>query len=113
MSSEDSMETARGNSLMSEENSMPELVPAEKEPLRKTELAKEQRRLWLLQREGVILKDAIAKNKYSLQQCGRKDWSKKKRNDWKPQTCMIFWLRGVHPKDMTRTPSSYRTFDEK
>ena len=60
------METARGNSLMSEENSMPELVPAEKEPLRKTELAKEQRRLWLLQRECVILTNAIAKNKIFL-----------------------------------------------
>ena len=70
MSEEDSMVTTRGDSLKKEEvsmeDSMPLLVPAAKEDLCKTELAKEQRKLWLLQRESVILSNAIVKNKFFL-----------------------------------------------
>ena len=70
MSEEDSMVTARGDSIKKDEDSMedsmPLLVPAAEEDLCKTELAKEQRKLWLLQRESVILSNAIVKKKIFL-----------------------------------------------
>ena len=74
------MFSARGNSIMSEEDSMPVLVPAEKEPLCKTELAKEQRRCWLLQREGVILKAAIDKEKHFLAKMRKKRCEQEENN---------------------------------